>query len=192
MSLEKANNLEAEIKSQKLLLASPFMFESYFRRSVILMCEHENDEGSLGYILNKKMGITLGSLIEEFEDFPSEVYYGGPVETDTLHYIHNVGHLLPDSVKIADGVYWHVNFESLKELMLTKQIEPSNVRFFIGYSGWGEGQLQAEMEQQSWLIGQVKKEHVFNEEKDLWATVLENEGGAKSIIGQIPDEENLN
>jgi putative transcriptional regulator len=190
--LEETNSLEAEIKSQKLLLASPFMFDAYFRRSVILMCEHKNDEGSLGYILNKKMGITLGSLIEEFQDFPSEVYYGGPVGTDTLHYIHNVGHLLPDSVKIVEGLYWHGNFERLKELILTKQIEPSNIRFFVGYSGWAEGQLQAEMKEQSWLLGQVQKEYTFSEEKNLWTTVLQNEGGAKSIIGQIPDEENLN
>ena len=100
--------------------------------------------------------------------------------------------MIPDSVKIADGVYWHGNFERLKELVLTKQIEPSNIRFFVGYSGWGEGQLQAEMKQQSWLIGQIDKEYIFNKNKNLWTTVLQNEGGAKSIIGQIPDEENWN
>lgn len=185
-------DLDAQIKNQKLLLASPFMFDSYFRRSVILMCEHQKDEGSLGYILNKKMGITLGSLIEELDGFPSEVYYGGPVGTDTLHYIHNVGHLLPDSVKIIDGIYWHGNFERLKELIFTKQITPDNIRFFVGYSGWSEGQLQAEIEQQSWLLGQVDKEYVFNNNKNLWTDVLQNEGGSKSIIGQIPDETNWN
>ena len=76
--------------------------------------------------------------------------------------------------------------------ILTKQIEPNNIRFFVGYSGWAEGQLQAEMKEQSWLLGQVQKEYTFSEEKNLWTTVLQNEGGAKSIIGQIPDEENLN
>lgn len=191
--MEKINDLEAEIKNQKLLLASPFMFYGDFRRSVILMCQHKKDEGSLGYILNRKMNITLGSLIEEFQDFSSEVYYGGPVEMDTLHYIHNVGHLLTDSVKITDGIYWHGNFERLKELILTKQIEPKNIRFFIGYSGWGEGQLQAEIEeQQSWLLGKVNEKYVFNDQKDLWRTVLLNEGGSKSVISQIPDETNCN
>lgn len=187
--MEKIKNLDVEIKTQKLLLASPFMFDRHFSRSVILMCEHQKDEGSLGYILNKKMGISLGSLIEELRGFDSEIYYGGPVGTDTLHYIHNVGHLLPDSVKIAEGVYWHGNFERLKELIFTKQIEPHNIRFFVGYSGWSPGQLYGEIEQyQSWLLGHVDEEYIFNDDENLWTKVLQNEGGIKSVLGQIPDE----
>jgi putative transcriptional regulator len=68
------------IKSGQLLVAEPFMLDPYFRRAVILLCEH-HDEGSVGFILNKKTDMKVNDLINTFPTFDAEVFYGGPVQT---------------------------------------------------------------------------------------------------------------
>ncbi|MCL4153824.1 UNVERIFIED_CONTAM: hypothetical protein GTU68_050649, partial [Idotea baltica] len=89
------------------------MHDPYFHRGVVLLCEH-HAEGSLGFIINKPLEMSLNELVEDFPEIESPVYYGGPVGNDTLHYIHNVGELLPDSVEVAPGVYWGGDFHKLK------------------------------------------------------------------------------
>ena len=129
-----------EIKTGSVLLAEPFMFDSNFKRSAILLCEH-NEEGSIGFILNKELDMQVDELIADFPSFDGKVFFGGPVQTDTIHYIHNVGNLLEDSVKVVPGVYWGGDFEKLKFLIQSDMIKPHNIRFFVGYSGWSDGQL---------------------------------------------------
>ena len=79
--------IDRKIGRGKVLLAEPFMMDSNFKRSVVLVCEHE-EEGSLGFILNKSLKMKINDLVSEFPDIESFVYYGGPVQTDTIHYIH--------------------------------------------------------------------------------------------------------
>ena len=123
----------------KVLLAEPFMRDSNFKRAVVLMCEN-NEEGSLGFVLNKPLEDTkIDRLVPEFPEFDANVYFGGPVQTDTIHYVHNVGELLDDSVKITEGVYWGGDFEKLKFLISSGLVKPHNIRFFIGYTGWSSG-----------------------------------------------------
>ncbi|HNM27718.1 MAG TPA: YqgE/AlgH family protein, partial [Saprospiraceae bacterium] len=141
---------QEEVKSGQVLLAEPFMQDPYFRRSVVLLCEH-HDEGSIGFILNKSIDMPLNDLMSEFPKFDAEVFYGGPVQTDTLHYVHNIGELLDDSVKVADGVWWGGDFDKLKFLITSGLIEPPNIRFFVGYSGWSSGQLSEELGYGSWV-----------------------------------------
>ena len=165
------------------------MLDPHFKRAVILMCEHSREEGSLGYILNKKMGLKLNAILADFPDFDADIYYGGPVSTDTLHYIHTLGDLLPNSVKITDGVFWGGDFEELKQLVSMNMINAQDIRFFIGYSGWSAGQLQAEMREHSWLLGQVDANFVFKlYNKNLWKKVLENEGDTFGVISDIPED----
>ena len=189
MNLNKIQNLDAAIAATRLLLASPFMLDPHFKRAVILMCEHSREEGSLGYILNKKMGLKLNAILADFPDFDADIYYGGPVSTDTLHYIHTLGDLLPNSVKITDGVFWGGDFEELKQLVSMNMINAQDIRFFIGYSGWSAGQLQAEMREHSWLLGLVDANFVFKlYNKNLWKKVLENEGDTFGVISDIPED----
>ncbi|MEO0340680.1 MAG: YqgE/AlgH family protein, partial [Bacteroidota bacterium] len=98
-------NTNEELQSGIVLLAEPFMLDRYFRRSAILLCEH-NEEGSIGFIMNRPLDLNIDGLIQDFPEFEAEVFYGGPVGNDTIHYIHNLGDLLEDSVKISSGVYW--------------------------------------------------------------------------------------
>ena len=178
---------ENNIRSGHLLIAEPFMVDPHFKRSVILLCEHAQ-EGSLGFILNKSLDMKVDELIADFPNFDAIVYFGGPVQTDTIHYIHNLGDLLEDSQKIAKGVYWGGDFEKLKFLISTKMIEPHNIRFFVGYSGWSEGQLVEEMAYGSWMMDKMDANYLFrNQAKGLWRDVLENKGDTYSVIAQMPD-----
>lgn len=189
MNLKKIKNLDSAISDSRLVLASPFMLDPHFKRAVILMCEHSKEDGSLGYILNKQMGLKLNGILAEFPDFDADVYYGGPVSTDTLHYIHTLGDLLPESVKISEGVFWGGDFEELKQLVNMNMIEPKDIRFFIGYTGWSAGQLQAEMREHSWLLGNIDANFVFKLfNKNLWKKVLESEGDSLGVISDIPED----
>jgi putative transcriptional regulator len=102
-----------QVYNGTVLLAEPFMLDPNFKRSAILLCEH-NKEGSVGFIMNKPLDMRIDELIEGFPEFESEVLFGGPVQTDTIHYIHNIGELLEGSRQVTDGVYWGGDFEKLK------------------------------------------------------------------------------
>ncbi len=143
-----------------LLIADPFLKDSNFMRSVILMCRH-NEEGSFGFVLNKLFNQTLGDLISEMEGYDIPVYTGGPVQMDTVHYIHQYPELLPDSQLISGNIYWGGDFEKLKTLIKNEEVDISKIKFFIGYSGWNNGQLEDELSQKSWLTATSNRNIVF-------------------------------
>ena len=136
-----------------MLVAEPFLQDPNFRRGVILLCDHQK-EGSFGFILNKPIDMGINDLISSFPDFKSEVYYGGPVQTDTIHYLHTRGDILPNSIEVMSGVYWGGDFEQLKEFILADKIKPNDIRFFVGYSGWAAGQLKNEQKVLSWMTAE--------------------------------------
>lgn len=176
-----------DIKQGDILLAEPFMLDPNFKRSAVLLCEH-GPEGTVGFILNKPLNMRIDELVDGFPEFDSEVLFGGPVQTDTIHYIHNVGSLLEDSREVIDGVYWGGDFEKLKFLISSKLIQPNNIRFFVGYSGWSEGQLIDEMGYGSWVLAEMHANYLFKSSpQDLWQQVMENKGDTFSVIAQLPD-----
>lgn len=181
-----------EVKTGSVLLAEPFMFDSNFKRSAILLCEH-NEEGSIGFIMNKELDMNVDELIADFPAFESKVHFGGPVQTDTIHYIHNVGDLLEDSVKVIPGVYWGGDFEKLKFLIQSELIKPENIRFFVGYSGWSEGQLMDEMEWGSWVVANMYSNYIFKSPtKNLWKKIMNNKGDVYTVIAQMPERMDWN
>lgn len=180
------------IEKGVLLVAEPFMSDPYFKRAVILLCEH-HPQGSLGFILNKQTDVALNDLIEDFPAFDSSVFYGGPVQTDRLHYIHNLGDLLTDSLKVADGVWWGGDFSELQFLIKNEMVLPENIRFFVGYSGWSAGQLMEEMETGSWVTAEMHANYLFKSAaEEMWSKVMYNKGDAFRILSELPDEPTLN
>lgn len=176
-----------DIKTGNVLLAEPFMLDPNFKRSAVILCEH-SEEGSIGFIMNKPIKMSVDDLIDDFPDFHSEVLFGGPVQTDTIHYVHNVGDLLEDSMQITDQLYWGGDFEKLKFLISSNLIQANNIRFFIGYSGWSEGQLMDELHLGSWVVADMDPNYLFKSEPDLlWQQVMENKGSTFSVIAQIPE-----
>jgi putative transcriptional regulator len=177
----------------KLLISEPFLMDPNFRRSVVLITEHQ-EEGTVGFILNQKSALLLSDVIPEFENADFPVYIGGPVGTDTVHFLHRCYDKLNDGEEIGKGVYWGGNFEALKILITGKIIDPSEIKFFIGYSGWGTEQLKEELKENTWIVSDSYHSDVVfsNDEEDLWREVIINLGPKYAHVSNFPSNPNLN
>lgn len=186
--------IKSSIIKGKILLAEPYMLDPNFRRAAILLCEHDNESGgSLGFIFNKPLQTNIDELIPDFPEFKAEVHFGGPVQTDTIHYVHSVGDLLDDSVKVCKGVYWGGDFEKLKFLIESKLIKPSQIRFFVGYTGWSKNQLQGEMSAGTWVMADMHANYLFRSKQfKLWREIMYSKGNIYTVIASMPDEINWN
>lgn len=175
-----------------LLVSEPHLPDSNFDRTVILLCKHD-ESGSFGFILNRKSTVTLNELIEDAKgiDLPTNV--GGPVEQNTLHFIHKDENL-PDSEVVDNMFFWGGNFDLLLNWLKDGVIDGNDVKFFLGYSGWGEGQLDAEIKENSWIV--IKPDSVdflFREEQDdMWKSILTELGGRFSMYSKYPIDPRLN
>lgn len=176
----------------RLLLSEPFMGDYYFGRAVVLLVEH-NDEGSVGVILNKPITAKFNEVIKGFPDFEAPIYLGGPVESDSLFYIHTKGDQLEGATEIIKDLYWGGDIEALKELILIKRIEPKDIRFFIGYSGWAADQLDTELKKNSWVITQASYEKLFSiDPMSMWNKLLINMGETYQYWTKFPIDPNMN
>jgi len=187
------NNID--ISAGKILIAEPFMTEEPFKRTVIGLCDHSKKEGTVGFILNKPLAISLNELIPGVNsDIDYRIGYGGPVGNDTLHYIHNIGDLLDESEPVTRGVYWSGNYEKLKALINSGLVGPDNIRFYIGYSGWSPGQLENELiEHKSWVVSDLDANYVFKTKaSEMWQEALGHKGDTFSVLAQIPKSQNFN
>lgn len=177
----------------QLLLSEPFMLDPNFKRTVVMLCEHVEDGGTVGFILNRPLKIKVSDALVDFEGLENELFYGGPVAQDTLHYLHCHGDLIDDSMPIINDICWGGNFEQLSNLMKAGTIESKDVKFFLGYSGWSPGQLAAELEENSWIVSEARTRYIFDiHEKELWKTVLSDMGGEYSQIVNYPEDPILN
>jgi putative transcriptional regulator len=181
-----------DILPGKLLIADPFLRDPNFMRSVVFICEHK-DEGSFGFVLNRKFEQNLGELITGIEtaDFP--VYYGGPVQIDTLHFLHQRPDLIDGGAIVADNIFWGGDFETVIQLIKNDRITNHDIRFFIGYSGWGEGQLEEEMKTKSWITGEGTRKIIFPANVDnTWKDALKQLGGEYVQMTNYPIDPQLN
>lgn len=175
-----------------LLISEPFLPDPNFERTVVLLCEH-NEDGSFGFILNKPSLLKYSDVMED--SFYDEILYvGGPVEQDTMHVLHAMGDLLEGSVQLGNDVYWGGNFEQLQIMINNNQIDPAAFKFFLGYSGWSAGQLEMELQEKTWIISnQARKDQVFDTKPDkLWKNVLNEMGGKYKMISNYPIDPRLN
>lgn len=176
-----------------LLISEPYLPDPNFERSVILLCEHD-DNGSFGFVLNQVSKLSLAEVIEDSPDLDLPLFIGGPVQQDTLHFIHCSERLRSGSKEIAEGIYWGGDFEQLLFLLDTHQITASEVRIFIGYSGWSPGQLLEELNANSWIVNKTTKpEYVFDyAHTELWREILRNMGGRFRMFSNFPTDPRLN
>ena len=175
-----------------LLIADPFLKDPNFLRTVVLLCEH-NEEGSFGFVINRPYGSTLEQLIPEMSGFSLPVFYGGPVQMDTIHFVHQYPDEIPGGQEIMDGIYWGGDFNKAMELVKSGQADSLKIRFFIGYSGWGEGQLEEEMKEKSWLTAAATKRLVFTDNiNNTWKDALKHLGGDYEMMINFPIDPQLN
>lgn len=176
----------------RVLISEPFLMDSYFKRTVILLGEHGED-GTVGFILNKPTDLTLNDALEDFPPFDAPLYFGGPVQTDTIHFLHTLGKKLEGSKEIMPGIYWGGSLETLKLLIETRQVSKDEIRFFAGYSGWEPQQLDDEMKGRTWLVFNGKKDFAFSQNPDeLWGEVLRSMGSQYAILANFPENPSLN
>jgi putative transcriptional regulator len=176
----------------RLLVSEPYLNDPNFERTIILMCEH-NDEGSFGFVVNKPSQAKIGEVMDDLKNVDATVFIGGPVQQDTLHYLHRMA-TLPDAQEIRPGVYWGGSFEQLLTLADTRQINPADIKFFLGYSGWSAGQLHTELEQDTWIVSQsFDDELLFDIQPErMWQRALKNMGGRFSVYANYPADPRMN
>lgn len=159
----------------KVLIAEPFMGDYYFKRSVILLAEH-NEEGSFGMVFNKPLQIKINDLITDFPKFDADLFLGGPVKTDSLFYIHKFQDVA-DCIKINNDLYWGGDIDNIKDLIANNKLNKDNIRFFIGYSGWIPKQLDSELRMHSWVVTRSKTDILLKESPDLiWKKIVQGLG----------------
>lgn len=155
-----------------LLVAKPTVEDLCFKRSVTILVDHDNEDGSMGVIVNKPTRYLLNEVVPDIEcseDVP--LYLGGPVGTQMLFFIHTLGtDVIPDSVQVAPGVFFGGDFDVMKEYLASGKPINGKVKFMVGYSGWGVGQLESELKRHDWaVLKDATAELLMNDDGDaIW------------------------
>ena len=175
-------------RNGSLLIASPFLDDFYFSRSVVLVIEH-NDEGSMGLLLNKSFNnlVSLGDIVPELNVLPPiPLYKGGPVGRDTLFYLHTLD-FLSHAMPFGNGLYLNGDFDELKRYLLSGGPVGGHIRFFMGYTGWQKGQLMQEIKDNTWVINRENKtDLLYMYLRDLWRETLHDMGGKYAVWSRYP------
>lgn len=188
----KSNNI---IPSKgRILIASPLLNDYHFSRTVILMINHE-ENGDMGVVLNKdfRYHVSLNDLVKDLEDLPSiPVYKGGPVGRDTMFFIHDIEEI-NDSLPLGNGLFMNGDFDQMLNFIKSGQRYKDRVRFFLGYAGWGKGQLQAEMDDDTWIVSELSKDRLFKENyRELWRNSLNDMGEPYCTWAKYPAIPSMN
>jgi putative transcriptional regulator len=177
----------------KLLIASPAIVDPHFRQTVVLLAEH-TDEGAMGVVLNRAADVTVGETVPALADLAGGddvvVHVGGPVSANGVTVLaqfleperaallidEDVGFVPAD---VADG-------EDLADAIVRSRV-------FAGHAGWGAGQLEAEMQEESWIVEEARREDLFTDDPaGLWAAILRRKGGTYALIATMPADPTLN
>ena len=178
-------------KKGRVLVSEPFLQDTYFKRSLVLLTEH-SEEGAVGFVLNKPLEVNVNEVMSDFPASQASVSIGGPVSTNTIHYLHTLGDLIPNSVNVIDNIFWGGDFEVVKDMLSAGQIKPEDIRFFLGYSGWHAGQLENELKQNSWLITEIKPSQIMKPKSNIWKSTLSQLGEKYRIWSDFPENPSLN
>lgn len=181
-------------KCGSVLISDPFIDEDYFRRSVVLVCNHDDAEGSFGLVLNNFVKLDLHEIEQSFPDIGARVSIGGPVDTEFLFFIHTYGELVEEATLIKDDLYFGGNFNDLKAQIEKDEHASEHVRFFLGYSGWSAGQLRTELQENSWVVADniIQDEILSTENNNFWQYCLTKQGKVFETISKFPLNPNDN
>lgn len=182
-----------KLQKGQLLLSEPSIIgDLSFNRSVILLADH-NEEGSVGFILNKPLDYSINDLLPEINS-SFKVYNGGPVEQDNLYFIHTIPNLITNSIEISNGIFWGGDFELTKELINNGSITKEMIRFFLGYSGWSANQLEGELLANSWIVSKnTSSAGIFKKSSShFWKDKITELGGDYLIWSNAPENPVLN
>jgi putative transcriptional regulator len=174
----------------QLLIASPSLLDSNFRRTVVLVTEH-SDDGAAGLVLNRPSPASVLELVPELEPLvedDEQLWLGGPVQPNAVLVLGEF--VDPDDAAVP--LFGSLGFPSLEE---PEDVVPATTRrrVFAGYAGWGAGQLESELGREDWIIEPAQADDAFTESPDnLWADVLRRKGGIYELVARIPEDPSVN
>jgi len=175
----------------KLLIASPALVDPNFARTVVLVTEH-NDEGAMGIVLDRPSEAAVADVVPQLADVAgadAPIYVGGPVQPTALVVLAEFSD--PEAaawIITADVGFASADFDTAELSAAVRR-----ARVYAGYSGWGAGQLEAEMELDSWIVEAPIPRELFPEEPDtLWNDVLARKGGQYALVARMPEDPSLN
>jgi putative transcriptional regulator len=175
----------------KLLVATPALFDPTFRRTVVLVGEH-GEEGAMGLVLNRPADVTVGEAVPPLAGVAGEearVYVGGPVQPEAVLVLAE----FEDSDAAATLVVGDVGFASSEDDLELLAGATRRARVFAGYAGWGPGQLETELEEESWLVESAEGVDLFPDPgDDLFGSVLRRKGGAYRVLALMPEDPSVN
>ena len=174
----------------QLLVASPGLLDPNFRRTVVLVTEH-NEEGAAGLVLNRPTEAEVSDVVPQLESLVDDgelIYMGGPVQPNGVLVL---GEFL-DPADAAVPLFGTLGFPSLET---PEEVVPLTTRrrIFAGYAGWGSGQLEDELAREDWILEEANNDDAFTEAPDeLWADVLRRKGGIYELVARMPDDPSVN
>jgi putative transcriptional regulator len=174
----------------QLLVASPGLFDPNFRRTVVLVTEH-NEDGAAGLVLNRPTDAEVSDVVPQLESLVDDgdlIFMGGPVQPNGVLVL---GEFL-DPADAAVPLFGSLGFPSLET---PEEVLPLTTRrrIFAGYAGWGSGQLEDELAREDWILEQAQNDDAFTEAPDeLWADVLRRKGGIYELVARMPDDPSVN
>lgn len=173
-----------------MLIAEPFMKDPNFQRSVVLLCDHQYS-GTFGITINKQMDEVVGDYIEELSFCTLPIHDGGPVSRDHIHFLHQYPDQIPGGQEIADGIFWGGDFSEMTSFL--KKGGAKKIRFYLGYAGWGEEQLENEMKEKSWLVAPATRVLVLNTSTNqIWKEAVKSLGDEYLPIINYPLDPSYN
>lgn len=169
-------NHELRVAAGTLLAAWPDLMDPNFVHSVVVVCQH-SEEGAYGLVTNRRTRFTVADLLPDHallgsSSFP--VHLGGPVDHSTLQFLHRVPKEIPGGLCLDGELWFGGEFDAMARFVTRDDpAAPSRLRLFVGYSGWGAGQLEGELQANSWLPARSSAELVFHEEGErAWRKVV--------------------
>lgn len=175
----------------KVLISEPFLSDRFFNRTIVFLTEH-GPEGSVGYILNRVLELRVNTAVEELEGWEENLSIGGPVSSDTLHYLHSLGEKVPGSRLVVPGIWWGGDLDVIRSLINAGKVTRDQLRFFLGYSGWSKGQLMKELKDNSWVIASVPNDVIMKSRGDVWKDVLRSLDNKYKIWAEFPESPEMN
>jgi putative transcriptional regulator len=183
---------ENESLKGRLLIASPTIIDPNFRRSVILMTDH-GDEGAMGLILNRVASATVAEAVPELDwvaDPGEPVHVGGPVAAGSVIVIAEFDDPARAALLVDDDLGFVPAEIDDREAFATGL---RRTRVFAGHAGWGPGQLEAELEEKSWILEPAARDDVFTDDpEELWSQVLRRKGREYVLLSTMPEDPSLN
>lgn len=178
-----------------LLVAKPQLLDPNFVHTVVLLCDHDEGQGTFGFVLNRPSENSLGQVLQGDHAFRGRidpVFLGGPVGLDQLAVVHREPGL-PQAMEVLPGVFVGGDSQVLGERVRERRTPEDAIRFLVGYSGWGKGQLARELEEDAWVLCPGRPEWVFDREpRTLWRRVLRTMGGPYALMANMPVDPEVN